>query len=993
MQTCPACGRDGLTFTGLSQHLAKSRDPRCQALYRSRQPVNSTSAEDHHMEDEDEPVEPPVFEGDDFEGENYGEVDYEMEWRDDVSESEYADSDSDDGGISMEPEWEPPVPDLVGEQPQVQEDEVAEEDPGRDDRLRVQERAQGQHGFIAVPYPDSRAGQEIRHHADDDAANARYGAQFDDGNNPYFPFCSQIDWEIARWSKLRGPTSTAFTDLLAINGVRESLGLSFKNAKELNAIIDNELPTGRPKFKCEQIVVAGEAFDVYHRDVIECIEALYGDPDFADYLAFTPERHYADEDQTTRLFHDMYTGKWWWDTQKKLDQHCPGGTIIPIIISSDKTQVTMFRNKAAYPVYLTIGNIPKEIRRKPSRSAHILLGYLPTTRLEHIPNKASRRRTISNLYHACMSRILGPLERAGLDGVKMRSGDGALRRCHPLFASFVGDYPEQLLATGVKFMECPKCDIDADDTGSNTAAFHLRNLGSVLDALAALDQGSLAFVRACATVGIKPIVHPFWEDLPFANIFRAITPDVLHQLYQGLVKHLVQWLSEACGAVEIDARCRRLPPNHNIRLFTKGITTLSRLSGKEHAQIRQFLLGIIIDIRLPNNLNAGRLLRAVRGLLDFLYLAQYPCHSSETLELLHAALDTFHDNKGIFVDLGIRNNFNLPKLHAARHYPLMIMLFGTTDNYNTEYTERLHIDIAKDAYRATNHKDEFIQMTIWLERKEKIFRHDKYIHWRISGGRESVPHHPRPPDMSFRREQVMTKHPSAKAVSLQKLVNDYGATYFREALARYIARLNCSPHHVPRGQELDDLAIDIHFPFRTLPVFHKIKWLSLDTRGHGDASVTLDSIHAKPQHHSGSRLVARRSDTALVDRMTGAPGLKDFRVGQVRAIFALPPTSIPMLFSPTVQVPSHLAYIEWFTPFPPAPDRNHGFYKLSRALARGGERLASIVPVANILCSTHLVPRFGAVAPREWTSGTVLDDCESFWLNLYLDRHTFAKFK
>jgi hypothetical protein len=120
-----------------------------------------------------------------------------------------------------------------------------------------------------------------------------------------------------------------------------------------------------------------------------------------------PERHYADEDETVRLFHDMHTGKWWWDTQvrcidyiyhtilmilqKKLDQHSPGGTIIPIIISSDKTQVTLFRNKSAYPVYLTIGNIPKEIRRKPSRGAHILLAYLPCTRLDHISNKASRR--------------------------------------------------------------------------------------------------------------------------------------------------------------------------------------------------------------------------------------------------------------------------------------------------------------------------------------------------------------------------------------------------------------------------------------------------------------------------------------------------------------------------------------------------------------------------------------------------------------------------
>ncbi|KAG2118250.1 hypothetical protein BD769DRAFT_1672359 [Suillus cothurnatus] len=347
------------------------------------------------------------------------------------------------------------------------------------------------------------------------------------------------------------------------------------------------------------------------------------------------------------------------------------------------------------------------------------------------------------------------------------------------------------------------------------APFHLWNLTKVLDALAALNEGNLSFVCACMAAGIKPIVHPFWKDLPFTYIFCAITPDMLHQLYQGLIKHLLGWLSAACGGAEIDAWCCRLPPNHHIHLFSKGITCLSHISGTEHAQICHFLLGIVIGICLPNNLNAGCLLQAVQGLLDFLYLAQYPCHSSESLQLLDDALDLFHENKDIFVDLSIHSNFNLPKLHATCHYSAMIMMFGMMDNYNTEYTKRLHINFVKDAYCATNHKDEFVQMMQWLEHKEKIMRHDKYVNWQCAGAEETMPHHPRPPpDMTFHQLQSVSKHPTAKAISIDKLVEDYSATYFCEALACYITQLNHANDPIPlHSQALDVLAQDIHFPF------------------------------------------------------------------------------------------------------------------------------------------------------------------------------------
>ncbi|KAJ6618406.1 hypothetical protein B0H10DRAFT_1795346 [Mycena sp. CBHHK59/15] len=502
----------------------------------------------------------------------------------------------------------------------------------------------------------------------DETSEEQYGTDIgDEITNPYAPFASKTDWEIAKWAKLRGAGSTAFTDLLQVQGVRKALGLSYGTSAQLNTIIDNELP-GRPKFERSEVVVDGEVFHLYSRNIIECIRALYGDSDFAPYLFVAPERHYIDKDKTVRMYHNMPTGKWWWATQEAVEKDHPGPTIVPIIISSDKTQLTVFGNKSAYPVYMTLGNIPKEIRRKPSRRGYVLLGYLPTSRMKHITNKAARRRILANIFHSCMAYILEPLKTAGVDGIRLTSGDGVVRRGHPIFATFVGDYPEQALVTAIKNGECPTCEVPRTELGDGETGYPLRDLESILDALDALDDGSTIYARACKDAGIKPVYHPFWEGLPYTNIFRSISPDILHQLYQGIVKHLISWLKGCCGEAEIDARCRRLPPNHNIRLFMKGISNLSRVTGKEHDQISRFLLGIIIDIRLPDNLSSTRLLGAVRGILDFVYLAQYPMHTDETLSLLEDALDRFHDNKSIFVVLGVRNDFNLPKLHSCKHY-------------------------------------------------------------------------------------------------------------------------------------------------------------------------------------------------------------------------------------------------------------------------------------------------------------------------------------
>ncbi|EIW74923.1 hypothetical protein CONPUDRAFT_93688 [Coniophora puteana RWD-64-598 SS2] len=850
--------------------------------------------------------------------------------------------------VEQEHGWEPPVSaagdlSLVGEFSDEHDSDRAPSPSQANTAPAAREHAQRplrQEPYI-TPFPTPSAAQPIdtQGHAYDAYTTSIKGCN-GQADNVWAPFASQTDYETARWAKLRGPGSTAFTDLLKVPGVCDRLGLSYQNSQELNKIIDTQIPHRRPRFKQDEIVIAGEAYDVYYRDIIECVRALYGDPDLAQYLVFQPERHYTDADKTSRLYHDMHTGKWWWETQ-------------------------------------------------------ILLGYLPTARLDHVTNDAARRRCVANLFHAAMELITKPLVKAGLEGLVMASGDGVRRRCHPLLACYVGDYPEQVLVTATKYGECPKCEVSSNDLGDADPNAPYRDLKEVLDALSLFDGDPREYAQACRDAKIKPIYHPFWRDLPYCDIFQSVTPDVLHQLYQGMVKHLISWLKSAFGEAEINARCRRLPPNHNIRLFLKGLSCLQRVSGAEHAQICRILLGLIIGLRLPDNLSPVRLLRAVRGLLDFLYLAQYPSHSEETLDLLRNALDDFHQNKDIFVDLGIRDTFNLPKLHSFLHYLRMIRLFGTTDNYSTEYTERLHIDLAKDAYRATNHKDEYAQMTRWLERREKIMYHDRFIRWRLSGGTTTVHSlRPRLPSLQYVRQFKIAKHPSARRVFFTTLASAYGAQHFHAALARYIVLMNNAGSSITRTA-LENKAASLVLNTSSVNVFHKIRFIDIDSDGN-PSPVTADAIHARPQRQDARHTdIPCRFDTALItrERDSGterATGVAGYCVARVHVIFSINDTARSRMFSPATNagVPKHLAYVSWYTAFGETPDRHHGLYPV-RPEVRNGEHLVSIIPVSSIARSVHLFPKFGPVAPRDWSSSNVLDLCPSFFVNPFTDRHAY----
>ena len=188
------------------------------------------------------------------------------------------------------------------------------------------------------------------------------------------------------------------------------------------------------------------------------------------------------------------------------------------------------------------------------------------------------------LFHESMRLILSPLIDAGKHGIEMCSGDGTVRKVHPVLACYVADYPEQCLVACSKYGTCPKCqttkealqEMEQSDPRTQKWTSTIIN-----DAMSSSNTSS-QFYNKCMSEGVSgSLHHPFWKDFPFTDINTSITPDVLHQLYQGVLKHLISWCQTAISPMELDRRIRTLPPAYGVHHFKNGISALSQISGTE----------------------------------------------------------------------------------------------------------------------------------------------------------------------------------------------------------------------------------------------------------------------------------------------------------------------------------------------------------------------------------------------------------------------------
>lgn len=182
-----------------------------------------------------------------------------------------------------------------------------------------------------------------------------------------------------------GSATELFAKILTLPG-----GISHESWKVRNITIPQK------KVK-KQVVGPPLQFKLYHRNIMDYISFLIGHRPFKDNLVYSSIREFSDQEKTERIYNEMHTGDWWWEAQEKLPDH---STVIPLLIASDKTQLTQHRGDlVAWPIYLTIGNLDSKTRRTPLRPGALLLAFVPALHKDDIGYKKI-------LYHAVLDAIL-----------------------------------------------------------------------------------------------------------------------------------------------------------------------------------------------------------------------------------------------------------------------------------------------------------------------------------------------------------------------------------------------------------------------------------------------------------------------------------------------------------------------------------------------------------------------------------------------------------
>ncbi|KAG1891996.1 hypothetical protein F4604DRAFT_1565619 [Suillus subluteus] len=729
----------------------------------------------------------------------------------------------------------------------------------------------------------------------------------------------------------------------------------FTDHKDLHNVID-ATQLGDVPWQCFSVQYTGERpevvppwmddeFEVWYRDPREMAHNILANPTYKDEIDYVPFREYNALDDMRR-WKDFMSGDWAWHQADAIskDPETRGSTLVPIILGSDKTTVSVGTgNNEYYPLYASIGNVRNNVRRA-HRDALVIIGFLaiPKTDKKYAKDDVFRifRR---QLFHSSLSTILSSLKPAMTEYEVVHCGDGHFRRIIYSLGPYIADYEEQLVLSCIVKRWCPKCialRTDLDSGGAYRCREHTDFMVNELHGDILWDE-----------YGIIGDLVPFTNDFPRADIHELLSFDLLHQLIKGAFKdHLVDWVAKYLKAVhgtrradeimsDIDRRVAAVASFSGLRRFPQGRDFKQWTGDDSKALMKVFLPAI--EGHVPEDM-----VHAFRALLEFCYLVRRNVITEDTLNQIQDALHRFHRYRKIF-DVVVPT-FSLPRQHSMTHYTDMIRLFGAPNGLCSSITESKHIKAVKEPWRWSSKHNALGQMLVTNQRLDKLAasRVDFDARGMLTGTVLSI-----------------------AALALEVTVPD---------LRRLIRHFLFSQLYPNDPRDLEDVpAASCPRHEGKLQVFNSAAatfYAPSDPSGIG--GMRHEHIRACPLW----RNEYPRNDCVFINTDSNAEGMRGLEIARVICFFS---------FKHDWEVYS-CVLIQWFDKIGDCADEDTGMWMVRPSLHEDGSRNLAVIHIETVYCAAHLIPVYGSeYIPHSLKFYHSYDSFRSFYVNKYADHHAF----
>lgn len=114
------------------------------------------------------------------------------------------------------------------------------------------------------------------------------------------------------------------------------------------------------------------------------------------------------------------------------------------------------------------------------------------------------------------------------------------------------------------------------------------------------------------------------------------------------------------------------------------------------------------------------MVRAISAFLEFSYLVRRSHIDSKTLQQIDAAITQYLQERQVFLDVGVRTTFKLPRHHSIVHYKTLIQQFGAPNGLCLSITENRHITTVKEPWHRSNRNEALGQILLTNQRLDKL---------------------------------------------------------------------------------------------------------------------------------------------------------------------------------------------------------------------------------------------------------------------------------